>query len=48
MTLLEDIKRYQKTPKMCDERNTCIQHPMVCLICNRRKNVKDCYKKYEG
>ena len=40
----KNIEQYQNSPKMCDYRKTCIQHPLVCIVCVRRTNLKDCYK----
>jgi len=39
-----DVKKYQESPEMCKYRKTCIQHPLVCIVCTRRCNLRDCYK----
>ena len=36
--------KYAKHHLNCDVRDSCIQHPLVCLNCNRRTDLKDCYK----
>jgi hypothetical protein len=38
------IKEYQNSSALCSYRKTCIQHPIICLVCTRRNILKDCYK----
>jgi len=40
----DNIELYQNLPEMCKYRKTCIQHPLFCIACIRRNNLKDCYK----
>lgn len=40
------VEKYQKIISTCNDRKTCTQHPLVCLICNRRMDLEDRYKKY--
>ena len=42
--LTDDIKKFQNSPSMCDYREDCIQHPLVCINCIRRYLLKDCFK----
>ena len=40
-----EIEDYQNSLPMCDYRKTCIQHPLVCIMCTRKNKMRDCYKE---
>jgi len=41
------MNEYSKYHLECDWSEDCLQHPIVCISCNRAKR-KDCYKDKEG
>lgn len=40
-------RELQKYQLPCDSGDTCGQHPIVCLVCSRRTDLRDCYKEFK-
>ena len=39
----QDINKHTKYIMTCDMNKDCHQHPLVCLVCTRRTDLRDCF-----